>query len=418
MCRRTTLVSSFVFVLSLPALGAEDSDAGSTSPTPVAVAAPAESNVVSLADREGFRWRTPAGDFQFNPFLLVQAFAQGKYVNNTWLSLADQDNVTELGFGVTNALLGMSGRGFGRVAFNLTLNPACFGPCLLNQAWVDVNVLDELQLQVGKFKTPMHWAFQVRVGQAQLPRAPASLTARVNLPFGLNSVSPTLLTGFDLGAMAHGTFGKVFGYQLGVFSGEGIGTNAPTSTLSDDLKLPGLLYAGRLTYAPFGPMPLQEGSRARLQDLRLQVALSGSYNVEANAESSNDLRAGAEVAVMKGGLYWAAEAYLLQMSFVERQRGTPGRLFWGAYSQAGYRFDFGLEPVVRFEAFDRNSATEPGVLLIPAVGLNYYFFDQNLKLQATYQGLARVGFKDDLSAHQDDNAMPDGLFMLQLQFVL
>ncbi len=417
MYRRTLMSVLCLLASSGPAWGADAPEAGGEkSPPPVAV--PVESNVVSLADREGFRWRTPAGDFQFNPYLLVQTHVQAKYVNNAWLNLADQDNVTELGFGVANALLGLAGRGFGRVAFNLTLNPACFGPCLLNQAWVNINALDALQLQVGKFKTPMHWAFQVRIGQAQLPRPPASLTARVNLPFGLNAVSPTLLTGFDLGAMAHGTFGKVFGYQLGIFSGEGIGTNAPTSTLSDDLKLPGLLYAGRVTLAPFGPMPLQEGNGARSRDLRLQVALSSSYNVEANAESSNDLRAGVEVALVKGGLYWAAEAYLLHMSFVERQRGTPGRLFWGAYSQAGYRFESGLEPVVRLEAFDRNSADEAGVLLVPAVGLNYYFFDQNLKLQATYQGLARVGFKDDLTAHQDDNAMPDGLFMLQLQFVL
>lgn len=412
----TRIPTSVALLLTLGApVWAEEAPAAAVERPP---AASVESNVISLADREGFRWRTPAGDFQFNPYLLVQAYLQARYVNNTWLNLADQDAVTELGFGVGNALLGIAGRGFGRVSFNLSLNPACFGPCLLNQAWVDLNATDALQLQVGKFKTPMHWAFQVRIGQAQLPRPPASLTARVNLPFGLNAVSPTLLTGFDLGAMAHGTLGGVFGYQLGVFSGEGIGTNAPTSTLSDDLKLPGLLYAGRLTFAPFGPMPLQEGDGARPKDLRLLLGLSTSYNVEANAESSNDLRAGLELALVKGGLYWAAEAYLLQMSFVERQRGTPGRLFWGAYTQLGYRFESGFEPVVRVETFDRNSSTDPGLLLVPAAGLNYYFFDQNLKLQATYQGLVRLGYRDDLSAHQDDNAMPDGLFMLQLQFVL
>ena len=416
MHKPIAMVVALLLTLGGRAWAEEVPDAGIENPPPSPVAV--ESNVVSLADREGFRWRTPAGDFLFNPFLLVQAYMQAKYVNNTWLNLADQDNVTELGFGVGNALLGITGRGFGRVAFNLTLNPACFGACLLNQAWVDITAMDSLHLQVGKFKTPMHWAFQVRIGQAQLPRLPASLTARVNLPFGLNAVSPTLLTGFDLGAMAHGSFGGVFGYQLGLFSGEGIGTNAPTSTLSDDLKLPGLLYAGRLTFTPLGPMPLQEGRGARPKELRLLVAASTSYNIEANAESSNDLRAGVEVALVKGGLYWAAEAYLLHMSFVERQRGTPGRLFWGAYSQVGYRFESGFEPVVRIESFDRNSASNPGVLLIPAVGLNYYFFDQNLKLQATYQGLVRVGYKDDLAAHQDDNAMPDGQFVLQLQFVL
>jgi hypothetical protein len=377
-----------------------------------------ESNVISLVDREGLRWRTPAGDFEFNPYLLLQMFGQAKYVDNAWLNLADQDNVTEFGFGTANALFGIAGKGFGRLTFNLTLNPACSGGCLLNQAWVDAYAAESLRVQVGKFKTPMHWSFQVRIGQNQFPRLPASLTARVNLPFGLNAVNPTMLTGFDTGAMAHGVFGGKLGYQIGLFSGEGIGVNSPTSTLSDDLKIPGFLYAGRLTYTPFGPMPLQEGGSDRRPDLRMLIATSASYNVEANAESSNDLRAGVELALVKGPVYWASEAYLVNMSFVERQRGTAGRTFWGACSQIGYRFRGGLEPVVRLESFDRNSTSEAGVLLIPAVGLNYYFSDQNLKLQAMYQGLARIRYANDLAAHQDDNGMPDGLFVVQLQFVL
>lgn len=377
-----------------------------------------ESHVVSLVDRDGFRWRSAAGDFEFKPYVLVQTYFQGKYVDNSWLGLANQDNVTEMGFGAGNALFGVAGKAVDAVTFNLTLNAACSGPCLLNQAWMDLNAADELRVRVGKFKTPMHWAYQVRAGQAELPRLPASLSAPVVLDFGLNSVAPTIGVGFDTGVMLHGSLGDRLDYQLGVFSGEGSGVNTPTSTLSDSNKLPGLLYAARVAYAPLGRMPLQEGGPGRPRDLRLLVGASTSYNVEANAESSDDLRAGFELAVAKGPFYWATEAYLLRMSFVERQRATPARAFWGGYTQLGYAVTKKIEPVVRLELFDRNSTDSRGVLAIPSVGVNYYLHDQNLRIQALYQGLVRARYATDEEAHRDDNGMPDGTFVLQLQVAL
>jgi len=377
-----------------------------------------ESNVISLVDRDGFRWRNSTGDFELKPYVLLQAYFQGKYVNNEWLDLADQDNVTELGFGASNALLGIAGRAFRPLTFNLTLNAACSGACLLNQAWMDVNAADALRFRIGKFKTPMHWSYQVRVGQAQLPRLPASLSAPVVLDFGLNSATPSIGFGFDTGAMVHGAVREWLEYQVGVFSGEGSGVNSPTSTMSDDYSVPGLLYAARVALTPLGRMPLQEGGPARPRDLRVLVGASGSFNVEANAESSDDLRAGLELAVAAGRFYWGAEAYALRMGFTERQRGTPARLFLGGYTQLGYAITPRIEPVVRLEAFDRNSTARDGLLIVPAVGVNYFIYEQNLRVQAMYQALLRTGYANDTEAHMDDNGLPDGTFVLQIQVAL
>ncbi len=377
-----------------------------------------ESSVVSLAGREGFRWRTRSGDFEFNPYTLVQAYVQANYVNSRWLALTAQDSVRALGFGTANAILGVAGRGFERITFNLALNAACSGACLLNQAWIDLAVSEGLRLRVGKFKTPANWAVQVRLGQSLFPRLPTSLLARVNLPFGLNAVTPTMALGFDTGVMLHGLAAKRLEYQMGVFNGEGIGVNAPMSTLSDDRGIPGLLYAARLAYYPIGVMKPEETASLEPHATKLLLAVSGSYNVEANAESSDDLRAGAEVAIRTRRLYAAAEAYLLRMAFVERQRGVASRSFLGAYGQIGINAGLGLEPIVRFEVFDRNSLSERGVLLLPSVGMNWYLSGQNLKLSSVYQALIRARYRTELEAHQDDNAIYDHSGLIQLQFSL
>ena len=379
-----------------------------------------ESNVISLAGREGFRWKSVVGDFEFNPFVLLQVYLQGRYVDNQWLALTDQDKVTNLGFGANVALLGVAGRAFDKVTYNLTLNAACAGqPCLLQQASVDVNASEALRVRVGKFKTPAHWATQVRVGQTMLPRLPASLTTRVVGPVALNALDPTIATGFDWGLMVTGLIAQRFEYQVGVFNGEGINVNTPTSTMSDDIRwLPGLLYAARVAYTPFGPMPLQEGGDRRPDALRMILGASASVNVEANGESTNDVRSGIELALATRRLYWANEAYLLRMSYVERQRGTPPVTFLGAYTQLGYLFMNRIEPVVRLEVFDRNGTSTPGFLLVPAAGLSYYLFGQNLKLQAMGQGLIRLGYENDFAAHHDDNGLPDLTFTFQVQAAL
>lgn len=406
-----------------PETSAENAKTGKTTPllgrTEPDDAAYVESNVISIADRSGFKWSTKRGDFVFHPYVLVQTRLNMGVVDDEGLNLADPDNVVDFGFGIPAALFGIAGKAFDRLAFNLTFDGACAGkPCLLNQAWLEGIVNDAFRIRVGKFKTPMHWTNQVRIGQTLAPVKPVSLTTRVNVPFDINAANPVFQTGFDLGIMAHGMVGNIFEYQAGIFNGEGNGVNMPTSTLSDDIGIPAWLYGARFALTPLGPMPLREGGPSEDRILKLLIAASASYNVEANAESSNDLRGGVELALSTGGLYWGTEAYMMHLDFVERQEEVPSYLFYGAYTQLGYLFKPGIEPLARMEVFDRNSVDKQGVLVLPSVGLNYYMFGQNLKFQALYQYLARAGHEDELSRNDDDNGMSEHTFVLQVQFVL
>jgi len=375
-----------------------------------------ESDVISLVDRAGFSWQTTRGDFKLKPYMLVFTKAEYNYVDDEGLNIAEVDNVVNTGFGIPKALLGFAGLAFDKVTYNFALDATASGSALLNQAWFDINMKDEFRLRVGKFKTPMNRAYQVRVGQSMMPVLPFSLSTSVNLPYSLNSVNPVMSTGFDVGVMAHGLLKGKWMYQVGIFNGTGISVNNPTNTLSDDLDIPSLLYSGRVAYEPYGSMPLHEGDPNDVNNFKMSLAASASYNVEANYESSNDMRLGAEFALMSNRFYFSSEAYMLNVDFVERQNTSASLTYLGAYAQAGYLLKSGVQPVVRMEMMDRNSTDEDGMLLMPAVGLNYFILGQNLKLQAMYQGLIKSGHVSDYEANDDDNGLSEHRCIVQLQF--
>lgn len=375
-----------------------------------------ETGLISVADKDGLSWQTKAGDFLFKPYTLIQTRGIFNYYDDEGLSLADEDNVLNSGFEIPYALIGFAGKAFGKITFNVALNAASSGASLLNQAWFDINVKDELRFRIGKFKTPFNQAFLVQNGQTLFPVLPVSLTSRVNIPFSLNAVNPVLSTGFDIGVQMHGVLQNTVGYQLGIFNGTGITVNTATNTLSDENGLPSLLYTGRLTFMPYGPMPLYQGNPSRQDENFLLIAASGSYNVEANFESSNDLRAGFEFALLHNRWYVSSEAYLMSMDFVEYQQESPVYSFWGSYVQAGYFVSSKLQPAVRVDFLDRNGIDEEGILYLPAVGLNYYLSGHNLKLQTMYQYLGKAGHTSAAKANDDDNGLSEHQLCVQLQF--
>ena len=375
-----------------------------------------ESNVIPLAGKKGFSFQTRSGDFLLKPYVLVQTKAQFNYFDDEGLDLDEVDNFQNIGFGIPYAMIGFSGKAFERLTFNLALNSAAGGAAIVNQAWFDINLKESLRIRVGKFKTPFNQAILVRLGETLFPVLPSSISTRVNLPFDINSVNPVIATGFDIGVQVHGLLASTWEYRVGIFNGTGIEVNGPTNSMSDDLGIPSLLYSARLAYMPYGPMPAHQGSSDDLDNNKLLIAASSSYYPEANYESSNDFRAGLEFAYLYNLLYITAEAYIFNMDFTERQKTSPDYLFWGGYAQGGYFITNKVQPVVRFELFDRNSTKEDGILYIPSVGLNYYFFSYNLKLQVMYQMLRKSGHKDDFSADDDDNGMPEHMAQLMLQF--
>lgn len=375
-----------------------------------------ESDVITLGGRKGFRWETKNGDFKLKPYMVAFTRAQAQYVDDEGLRLTEEDNIINTGFSLPVAIFGMAGTAFNRITYNIALNAAAGSPALLNQAWININFKDELRIKVGKFKTPMFRNNLARLGQKLFPSSPSSLNTPVNVPFSLNSANPHFNNGFDIGVMLHGIINNKFAYQAGIFNGTGINVNKAKNTLSDEYSLPSLLYSARLAYMPFGPMPLHEGDPNDLNNFKMSLAVSSSYSVEANYESSDDLKIAAEYSLLANKWYFAAEAYMMRMDFVERQKLSPDFYYYGAYAQAGYFINTKFQPIIRVDIMDRNTNKQEGNLIMPAIGLNYFIAGQNLKLQAMYQWMTKTGYETKALANDDDNGLAEKQFIVQLQF--
>ena len=378
-----------------------------------------ENGIVSLAGREGFTIASKKGDFVFKPYLLVQTSANFNWYDDEGLDKAyNQDTVANSGFAIPYAVLGFTGKAFGKVSFNLSLNAAATGAALLQQAWFDVELKKQFSIRVGKFKTPFSHAYLTTLGETLMPSLPLSLTAPVILPYSLNAVTPNIGTGFDLGVEVHGLLADKFGYEVGLFNGTGISVNTAGKTFSDDWHIPSLLYAGRFTYMPKGVMPSTQGNPNRLNEDKLMLGVSTSLNVESENESTNDYRAGLEFAMLKRKLYLGAEMYYMHVGFTKRQKIDQGYHYLGGYVQGGYFVTSRLQATARYDFFNRNGMDTNGFMNMPAVGVNYFFKGCNLKLQAMYQFVGRWGHDTQLDRDNDDLgiATHNATVMLQYTF--
>ena len=378
-----------------------------------------ENGIVSLAGREGFTIASKKGDFVFKPYLLVQTSANFNWYDDEGLDKAyNQDNVANSGFAIPYAVLGFTGKAFGKVSFNLSLNAAATGAALLQQAWFDVELKKQFSIRVGKFKTPFSHAYLTTLGETLMPSLPLSLTAPVILPYSLNAVTPNIGTGFDLGVEVHGLLADKFGYEVGLFNGTGISVNTAGKTFSDDWHIPSLLYAGRFTYMPKGVMPSTQGNPNRLNEDKLMLGVSTSLNVESENESTNDYRAGLEFAMLKRKLYLGAEMYYMHVGFTKRQKIDQGYHYLGGYVQGGYFVTSRLQATARYDFFNRNGMDTNGFMNMPAVGVNYFFKGCNLKLQAMYQFVGRWGHDTQLDRDNDDLGIATHNATVMLQYTL
>lgn len=378
-----------------------------------------ENGVMSLAGKEGFTITTKKGDFVFKPYMMVQTSAQYNYYDDEGLDKAyNQDNVANSGFAIPYAIIGFTGKAYDKVTFNVSVNAAASGANILQQAWMDVKLKDEVAFRVGKFKTPFSHAYLTTLGETLMPQLPTSLTASVIMPHSLNAVTPNMATGFDLGVEMHGLLAGKFGYEAGIFNGTGPAVNTATKTFSDDWHIPSMLYAGRLTYMPKGVMPSTQGNPDRLHEDKWMLGLSTSMNVESENESTNDYRAGVEFAMLKDKLYLAAEAYYMHVGFTDRQKIDDTFNYWGAYIQGGYFVAPRLQLAARYDFMDRNGTDAKGMLNMPAIGFNYFFRGCGLKLQGMYQYTGRTGHATQLDRDNDDLGLTthSATFMLQYCF--
>lgn len=376
-----------------------------------------DNGVVSFAGRKGFVWESKDGKFEFKPYLMVQTAVDFNWYDSEGLDPAyNQDNVHNTGFSIPYAVLGFTGRAFGFITYNLSINAASSGGGILQQAWADMRVSEAFRIRVGKFKTPFTHATLTTLGETLFPSLPVSLTAPVILPHSLNAVTPSIMTGFDLGVEFHGMIKEKWGYQAGIFNGTGSSVNTATKTFSDDWHIPSLLYAARFTFHPWGIMPATQGNPRQLDMDRLLVGLSTSMNVESENESTNDFRAGIEAAWMHKRLYLAGEAYYMHVGFTKRQKIDESFNYLGGYVQGGYFITDRLQGALRYDFFDRNGLDKGGLLNMPAIGVNYYFKGVNLKLQGMYRYMGRTGHATQLDRDNDDLGLATHNATIQIQY--
>ena len=376
-----------------------------------------ENGVVSVAGKEGFKIATKKGDFVFKPYMMVQASGNFNYYDDEGLDKAyNQDNVANSGFAIPYAIIGFTGKAFDKVSYNVSVNAAGSGGNILQQAWFDVKFKEQLALKVGKMKTPFAHGFQTTLGYTLMPCVPTSLTAAVILPHSLNAVTPSMNTGWDIGMELHGMLAKKFGYEVGLFNGTGGGVNGATKTFSDDWHIPSLLYAARFTFMPKGVMPNIQGAPNRLNEDKMLFGVSVSENVESESESTNDFRAGAEFTMLKNRWYVGAEAYYMHVGFTKRQKIDETYNYWGAYAQVGYFLTPQWQLAARYDFMDRNGTDTKGLLNMPAVGVNYFVPNTNLKVQAMYQYIGRTGHATQLDRDNDDLGLAMHTAKIQLQY--
>lgn len=376
-----------------------------------------QNGVLPIADDRGFTLQSKDGRFIFKPYLMLQTSGMFNYYDDEGLDKAyNQDNVANSGFAIPYAIIGFTGRAFGKIDYNICINAAATGANVLQQAWIDYSVNPAIRFRVGKFKTPFTHAYLTTLGETLFPSVPTSLTAASILPHSLNAVTPSIGTGFDLGVMMHGLVKDRWGYEVGLFNGTGSGVNAATKTLSDDIHIPSLLYAGRITYQPKGAMPLTQGNR-HLQNIdKMLIGASINYNVESENESTNDLRAGLEFAWLKNKWYLAAEAYLMHVGFTDRQKINSTFNYFGGYAQVGYFVAPDWQLGVRYDLMDRNGTDKDGLLNMPAAVVNYFIPKTNIKLSAMYQFNGRWGHDTQLDRDLDDLGISIHTACIKMQY--
>ena len=376
-----------------------------------------DNGVIPIADDRGFTLQSKNGDFVFKPYMYLQTTLNFRYYDDEGLDKAyNQDNVANSGFAMPYAIIGFTGKAFGKIDYNVCINAAASGGNVLQQAWIDYAVNPAIRFRAGKFKTPFTHAYLTTLGETLFPSLPTSLTACAILPYSLNAVTPNIGTGFDLGVEMHGLIANKFGYEVGLWNGTGSAQNGATKTLSDDKHIPSLLYAGRLTFQPNGPMPMTQGN-PKLQNLnKMLIGLSANYNVEAENESTNDFRAGFEFAWLLNRFYFGAEAYYMSIGFTKRQKISETYKYWGGYAQVCYFVARQWQLGLRYDFFDRNGTDKKGFLNMPAASVNFFVPKTNIKLSAMYQYIGRKGHDTQLDRDLDDLGISTHTAQVMMQY--
>lgn len=129
-----------------------------------------ENGVLPIADDRGFTLQSKDGSFVFKPYMMLQSTLSYRYYDDVGLDKAyNQDNVANSGFAIPYAIIGFTGKAFGKIDYNISINAAASGGAILQQAWIDYAVNPAIRFRAGKFKTPFTSAYLTTLGETLFP---------------------------------------------------------------------------------------------------------------------------------------------------------------------------------------------------------------------------------------------------------
>jgi phosphate-selective porin OprO and OprP len=265
---------------------------------------------------------------------------------------------------------------------------------LLDDAFMNYRLLDEVQIRVGQFKTPFVRQEMISDGNLQL--------------VDRSIVADNFKQGRDIGAMLHGKFaGGLLTYGVGGFGGAGQST--PRTSNNNAL-------VGRIAVNPFGEMayseadldaakkPLMTVGASYLKNTLQKTGATAFADVDpkatayfgkgwlgtgvgkfGNTEKVDVNSVGIDAAFKWQGLSIQGE-YLLGQADGQITNNTLRAQ--GFYAQAGYCIiPSKLEAAVRYSFMDQDRDKSNDLQSEIAGGLSYYFDKHNLKIQSDVANL-------------------------------
>lgn len=243
----------------------------------------------------------------------------------------------------------------------------------LKDGYFDIVPYSELGAKVGQFKVPLSRQELIGDESQELPeRSIASDEFSYKRDIGLN---------------VHGGFSQRLYYDLGVYNGNG--ENRPANPDGTDMA-----YNGRLGLVLAGndPRYLLETSGDLKRSGDFQAAVETAYLMDLGITSDIGTY---ELSGLMKYMGFAAEA-----AYFGRKRDLkngPDLDDSGYYVQASYMLTDHLEGVGRRSGFNREAGEEDAE---NTLGLGYYFYGHNLKLQLAYSQLDK---KPDGGSHSADD---------------
>jgi hypothetical protein len=266
---------------------------------------------------------------------------------------------------------------------------------IVENAWVDVTVWPESTF--------------LRVGLYDVPFSRNALTSDSKLLFMDRSLIKEYLTVFGLtdntvGAMLHGRpYGGRYEWYVGAFDNIEFEFHSNDTTRQSDQLMPAGRFVVNLldpAEPPQGYADYQESYLGKGERLQLGVNAASLNDAFDNGLSSDVVAWGADVFYNIGPWVAMGELDWFEQDFL----GAANVQGEGLYLQAGYLIDCRWELAARYQLLDPDTNTAGDQLRWTSIGLNYYFWEHNLKVQTDYT------FKDEQGLELANN-----MFEVQLQ---